>query len=100
MSEKKETGLNGQDSNQLYYRCIAYIDSDTTIVCTNDDSYYERLIQHGGEMLCHPSLFTKDEPSDLNQLVPHSIRIPLDRLRQLHPVPIDRYESYETRLYR
>lgn len=82
-----------------YYRCIAYSYYDSVIVCTNDHAYYELLMQNGGKMLCHYDLFTKDELFDPKQLVPYSVRIPLDKLAQLQPVPIDRRESYETQLY-
>lgn len=86
------------------YRCIAFgVIPGEAVVTTNDRAYYDRLMEIGGEMLCHPGLFTtqeSDDPDYLNQSVPYVVQIQLDILAQIQYVPTGKYVAYETQLYR
>lgn len=88
-----------------FYRCTAFVFPEQAIITTNDIDYYNRLIELDGIMICHPNLFDSShqqgEESDLNQCAqyPYVVQIQKDKLAQIQSVPIDKYESYETRLY-
>lgn len=89
-----------------FYSCVAFIYPGVAIVTTNDAEYYNRLVELGGDVVCHPNLFDSNRQQEelgcLSQSVlqPYVVQIPRDKLAAIQSVPTDKYESYETRLYR
>lgn len=88
-----------------FYRCTAFVFPGQAIVTTNDIEYFNRLLELGGIMICHPDLVDsnqqQDVENDLSQYdpYPYVIQIQRDKLAQIQSVPTGKYESYETRSY-
>ncbi|MEK4712290.1 hypothetical protein [Sporosarcina sp. FSL K6-5500] len=103
--KQKEMPLkkNIETKMKLHFSCIAFVSPGTAIITTNDEDFYNRLSESGGEPLCHPDLFgisqLQHEENGSNQFVPFVIQIPKDKLDRIQSVPIDKYAGYETRLY-
>lgn len=77
--------------NQMY-QCTAF-QENTAVVTTNDEVEYNRLVENGAKVLCHPNLFSQQG------LIPFVVYIPLDKLASLRQIPIDSNGNYETQLY-
>lgn len=87
---------------RMKYLCTAFLGEKEAIVTTNDAAEFDRLLQAGGTIVCHPDLFNRpDAGNDRFELaaVPYSVQIPLDKLAQFRSVPRYKFESYETRVY-
>lgn len=74
------------------FKCTSF-QENVAIVTTNDEAEYNRLIESGATVFCHPDLFSQQNS------IPFVVSVPLDKLALIRQIPTDSCGNFESQLY-